>query len=88
VHLADFRVFAVIRKVELTEVHPGLAGHDDRQSPVILEPVYCFGIEALQRQLQTMGLAERKLLLLEIAAVATQLPELLEQAPLIHRGRS
>lgn len=81
----DDQVFAVIRKVEMTELYPKLA---ERAEPVFLEPVYCRGIEALQRELAKMNEVHRKAFVLELAVAATHVRHLLEIAPARHRGRS
>ena len=85
---ADYRVFAVIQKVEMTEVFPVLAEPQYSGKPIILEPVFCHGIEALQTELNRMAVSFRKAMVLEIANAAALVTSLLKDAPLTKRGRS
>jgi hypothetical protein len=84
---ADYRVFALIRKVEMTEVFPALSRGSHVGTPVILEPTFCRGIEDLQATLNELGSAFRKAMVLEIAAVAALIADFLPHAPLTRRGR-
>jgi hypothetical protein len=84
--LADCRVFMVLQKVELTEVH-GVRSGKARPQAVQFYPVFCRGIEALTVNLDRMSEGYRKALVLEIAEMAAILWEYLEKAPLIKRGR-
>lgn len=85
---ADYRVFAVIQKVEMTEVFPVLAEPQYTGKPIILEPVFCRGIEALQTELNRKADSFRKAMVLEIANAAALVTSLLKDAPLTKRGRS
>ena len=85
---ADFRVFTVIQKVEMTEVFPTLAGRHDPDTPLFLEPLFCRGIGALQAELHRMGHGYRKTMVLEIANAAALVTSFLDTAPIKKRGRA
>lgn len=85
---ADFRVFAVIQKVEMTEVFPVLSRRADPRDPVFLEPAFCRGIEALQKELNRMPHACRKALVLELSHAAVLVTEFLHESPMTKRGRA
>lgn len=84
---ADYRVFIVVQKVEMTEVFPALAKRTAAKVPIFLEPVFCRGIEALQVELHRMGHGYRKAMVLEIAHAAALVTSFLENAPITKRGR-
>ena len=84
---ADYRVFAVIQKVEMTEVFPVLAEPRYSGKPTILEPVFCRGIEALQADLNRRADSFRKAMVLEIANAAALVTSFLDEAPITKRGR-
>ena len=84
---ADYRVFALIQKVEMKEVFPVLAEPRYSGIPTILEPVFCRGIEALQAELNRKAGSFRKAMVLEIANAAAQVTDLLKDAPITKRGR-
>ena len=85
---ADYRVFAVIQKVEMKEVFPSLAEPQYSGKPIILEPVFFRGIEALQTELNRKAGSFRKAMVLEIANAAALVASFLKVAPLTKRGRS
>ena len=89
VEFADFRVFAVVQKVELTEVLPTPANARRRKGPVILEPFYCRGIDALREVMHEMGHQDlfRKAMVLELSRAAYAVSGLLPEAPSVKRGR-
>jgi hypothetical protein len=83
---ADYRVFAVLRKLEMTELIPKLAERD-LKDPVFLRSKICRGIEALALYLNENSYAWRKGMILEIGAPARMVTAFLDQAPEIKRGR-
>ena len=83
--LADGRVYVIIRTVEMTEVYPKLAGV---QHPIVLEPVFCRGIDALSKDLHALTPYHGRIAtILEIASSAQAVASFLKQAPAIKRGR-
>ncbi len=84
---ADRRLFVVLQKVELTEIIPASA-RGRPTGPVILEPVFCDGAEALGSALhEIMPDRRRAVTVLELAATAQAVQAWLAQAPIIRRGR-
>ena len=56
--------------------------------PVILEPIYCEGIEALKKQLHDlMPNRRRAVTILELTASAQAVATFMKEAPVIPRGR-
>ena len=84
---ADCRVFVVINKIEIKEIFQLLGGSKLASGPLILEPVYCRGIEALRNELDGMGVEKRKAMIIEIAHAAAGITGILRQAPVMKRGR-
>ena len=84
---ADCRVFAVINKLEIKEIFPGLKGRLQGSQPLFLQPVFCRGIKGLQEELHKMNYNYRKALILELAHTAALVTEFLDEAPLVKRGR-
>ena len=84
---ADCRVFVVINKIEIKEIFQALGGRRLASGPLILEPVYCRGIEALRNELDGMGVDKRKAMIIEIAHVAAGISGVLPNAPVMKRGR-
>ncbi len=84
---ADARLFVVISKVELTELFPS-SPKKTKNTPLILEPEFCDGIEALSDVLsERMPDRRRIAVVLELAATAQATASFLEKAPVIRRGR-
>ena len=84
---ADARLFVVLSKVELTEILPATNNQTDK-SPLILEPEFCDGVEALCESLsERMPDKRRIVVVLELTATAQAATSFLEQAPNIRRGR-
>jgi hypothetical protein len=84
---ADGRVFVVLRKVEVTDIIPS-SPRGRPSGPVILEPVFCEGAEALGTELsETMPDHRRAVTVLELAATAQAVQAWLAEAPIIRRGR-
>lgn len=83
IRYADCRVFAVIEKIEVKEAFTT----ERVKVPLILEPIFCRGIEALRNELHTMNFDRRKVLVLELAHTVVMVSEFLEGAPQIQRGR-
>ena len=81
--LVDFRVYAVLRKVEITEVL-----HKPATGPLFQRSEYCRGIEALSAYLNEKIFAYRKGMVVEIGQTARLVSGFLAEAPLIRRGRS
>ena len=84
---ADCRVFVVINKIEIKEIFQLLGGSKLASGPLIMEPVYCRGIEALRNELDRMGPDKRKAMIIEIAHVAAGISGILPDAPVMKRGR-
>ena len=83
----DKRLFVILRKVEMTEIiAPTMRQRFTR--PVILEPIFAAGIEALGAKLdELMPNQRRTTTVLEVASTARVVRDSLEVAPLIRRGR-
>ena len=84
---ADCRVFVVINKIEIKEIFQAPGGRRLASGPLILQPVYCRGIEELHNELDRMGADYRKAMIIEIAHVAAGIIEILPHAPVMKRGR-
>jgi hypothetical protein len=84
---ADRRLFVVLQKVEMTEIIP--QGQRSRPHlPVILEPKFCAGVQALGDVLHHLLPARRRAVtVLELAASAQAVETFLKEAPPIRRGR-
>ena len=86
-HYVDRRLFMLLQKVELIEIIPGTPPSRP-QEPVIYEPVFCEGIEALKEKLhEIMPDHRRAVTVLELAATAQAVQLWLTKAPMIRRGR-
>ena len=84
---ADRRLFVILQKIELTEILPA-SMRGAPTGPVILEPVFCKGVEALGTKLnETMPDHRRAVTILELAATAQAVQAWLAEAPVIRRGR-
>lgn len=83
---ADPRIFVVIGKVEITEIFQA-PGRKSPSAPLIRQPVYCRGINALRDEFHRMGASDRKAVVVEIAEAAAGINRLLPQAPATKRGR-
>jgi hypothetical protein len=84
---ADGRLFVILQKVELTEIIPA-SSRDRPREPVILDPIFCDGVEALGAELsETMPDHRRAVTVLELAATAQAVQAWLTEAPVIRRGR-
>lgn len=83
----DRRLFVILQKIELTEIMPA-SMRGAPTGPVILEPVFCKGVEALGTKLnETMPDHRRAVTILELAATAQAVQTWLAEAPVIRRGR-
>jgi hypothetical protein len=86
-HIADKRLFVVLQKVEMTEIIPR-AQRSRPHLPVILEPEFCAGVEALGDVLHhLLPVRRRAVTVLELAATAQAVETFLKEAPPIRRGR-
>ena len=84
---ADGRLFVILKKVELTEIVPA-STRGRAAGPVILEPVFCEGADALGAELHvSMPDRRRVVTVLELAATAQAVQVWLAEAPFIRRGR-
>ena len=84
---ADKRLFVVLQKVEMTEIISAIEKPRYR-FPVILEPIFCEGMEALTEALHDlMPNRRRAVTVLELAASAQAVAVFLKEAPAIQRGR-
>jgi hypothetical protein len=84
---ADKRLFVVLQKVEMTEIIPR-AQRSRPHLPVILEPKFCAGVEALGDVLHhLLPVRRRAVTVLELAATAQAVETFLKEAPPIRRGR-
>ena len=84
---ADFRVFALIQKVEIKEVFPTLDAAPNTEEPFIFQPVFCRGIEAMQAEINDRSSSFRKALVLELSTTAVLVKKHLKEAPITRRGR-
>jgi hypothetical protein len=84
---ADCRVYAVIEKIEMTEIFAGHPGAPPRGKPLIRAPKIVRGIEALTEALEPLPYRQRKAVILEIAHTAVVVTLRLNQEPAIKRGR-
>lgn len=85
----DRRVFLVVQRVEFSEAFPAF-GHvhsRQRKGSIFREPLFCYGIEGLQAQLDLMDHLFRRAIVLEIAHTAARTVEFLNEAPRRRRGR-
>ena len=84
---ADKRLFLVLQKVEMTEIISTVERPRYR-FPVILEPIFCEGMETLTEALHDlMPNRRRAVTVLELAANAQAIAAFLNEAPAIPRGR-
>ena len=84
---ADGRLFVILQKIELTEIHPGLQSGRSLL-PVILEPRFCAGITKLGEALHDLLPNRRRAVtVLELAGTAQAVQSFLKEAPVIRRGR-
>lgn len=84
----DGRVFAILQKIELSEIvlNPTAQGSSH---PIIFEPILCRGITELGAKLsKIMPLRRRAVTVLELAWIALSVTDYLEKAPEIRRGRN
>ena len=84
---ADLRLFAVIGKLEITEILAPEAQAKLADRPVYLEPEFCRGGEALAQALRRLDHAHRKVFVLESPTPPPAVARLLAEAPPVHRGR-
>lgn len=84
---ADCRVYAVIEKIEMTEIFAGHPGAPPKGKPLIRAPKIVRGIEALTEALEPLQHRQRKAVVLEIAHTAVVATLRLNQEPAIKRGR-
>jgi hypothetical protein len=83
---ADCRIFAVIEKVEMKELFPASTSGKAKNRPLIFEPKFIRGLEALKSELDTMPNYYRKALILEIAQIGVLVHRHLNEAPGTRRG--
>jgi hypothetical protein len=84
---ADGRLFVIFEKIEMTEVIPASAT-GRLTGPLILQPLFCEGAEALASELhESMPDRRRVVTVLELAATAQAVRVWLAEAPIIRRGR-
>ncbi|MET0085271.1 MAG: hypothetical protein ABW082_02085 [Sedimenticola sp.] len=83
--LADFRIFVLIEKVELKEAYSSISNTDE---PLILQPIFCHGITALQQEINVRDWEFRKAMILELSHTARLITKYLKEAPIARRGRS
>ncbi len=83
---ADCRVFVVINKIEIKEIFQAPGGRL-ASGPLILQPVYCRGVDKLRDELHRMGADNRKAMIIEIANAAAGVSGILPNAPVMKRGR-
>lgn len=84
----DGRIFAILQKIELTEIvlNPPAQGSPH---PIIFEPILCKGINELGAELfKIMPLRRRAATVLELAWTALSVTGYLEKVPEIRRGRN
>ena len=84
---ADPRQFVVLSKIELREIVPQGKARSQK-TPLILQPEFCDGIEALGAYLgESMPSRRRVVTVLELTATAQAVDGFLQKAPTIRRGR-
>jgi hypothetical protein len=84
---ADMRRFVILQKLELNEVNSA-ASLRRRRGPVILNPVFCAGVNELAASLHDiMPDRRRTVTVLEMTATAQAVQDFLDNAPSIRRGR-
>lgn len=83
----DYRVFMLTAKVEHTDRYPILHEAVSKGIPIFIEPSFCHGVEALQRQLNEAGSGFRKTMIFELSQYALLICSFLDAAPAITRGR-
>jgi hypothetical protein len=84
---ADCSVYAVIEKIEMTEIFAGHPGAPKQGKPLIRAPKVVRGIGALTEALERLPYRQRKAVVLEIAHTAARVTWNLNQEPAIKRGR-
>lgn len=84
---ADCRLYAVIEKIEMTEIFAGHPGAPPKGKPLIRTPKIVRGIKALTEALEPLPYRQRKAIVLEIAHTAVVVTLRLNQEPAIKRGR-
>lgn len=80
--LADRRIFMLVNKVDISEQFS-----QTFKTPIILEPQFYHGLEALLMGLDKLDYNDRRAFVLEIAHTAVQVSKLLLEAPMVKRGR-
>ena len=83
--VADFRIFAIIEKIEIDEIYIETKKTD---IPLILKPLFCLGIKALQKELNTRGWSFRKAMIVELSTIGTQVAQYLGEIPATRRGKN
>lgn len=84
---ADCSVYAVIEKIEMTEIFAGHPNPPQKGRPLVRTPKFVRGIEALTEALRPLPYRQRKAVVLEIAHTAARVTWNLNQEPAIKRGR-
>ena len=84
---ADCRIYAVIEKVEMTEVFSGDPNAPAKGKPLIRKPRFCRGIQALAKELDGLPYRHRKAVVIEIAHTIVVVINWLAKAEVKKRGR-
>ena len=84
---ADCSVYAVIEKIEMTEIFAGHPNPPKKGKSLIRTPKVVRGIEALTEALRPLPYRQRKAVVLEVAHTAAIVTWRLNEEPAIKRGR-
>ncbi len=84
---ADCRIYAVVEKVEMTEVFSGDPNALAKGKPLIRKPRFCRGIQALSKELDSLPYRHRKAVVIEIAHTIVVVINWLAKAEVKKRGR-
>ena len=84
-NMADCSVFLLIHKVEMLECWTATKRSPDE--PMILGPKFCYGLEALRKELDRLNFDYPSETVIEFADMAMQIEGYLKKAPSLKRGR-
>ena len=82
-------VWMAVRRQEIKETHPGFRKKvgDKTSRPLFIQPEFFNGFDAVSEKFRRQLNSYRNVILIEIADPALALPALLEQIPVVQRGR-
>lgn len=87
--MADFSVFMLVRRVEMTELveRPQAQSTRDAHMPLYWQPAFAYGLDELTETLYRSPNSYRCVIVLELADMARALPRILADTPRFERGR-